>query len=348
MASDVVQPIDIFPLLISSINMYNVCLVGSGGVGTIASLALEKSGRAKVTSVIRSQFSAVKQNGFNIDSVDHGSLRNWRPSKVVASVKDAASEQNSPYDFVVVTLKQVPELYSVPEIIKPIVSFGVTAIVLMQNGIDIELPVISAFPGCCIMSAVSMIGVEQHGTAVTQTRHDEFFLGAHIHSGLDHTIQVEKAKLFVDIYNGCGAARAELANDILTSRWFKVLWNGTYNTLCALTRMDVGTLQTAGARESIIIPGMVEMYNIAIASGIILSRKSIEDLAFKFPDDSPFRPSMLVDIEKRRPMELEVILGAPLARAKKLDISTPCLSMVYEILKLQQWQLLQLSTRSIP
>jgi len=248
----------------------------------------------------------------------------------------------------VVTIKQLPDLYSIPEIIKPVVSPGVTAIVLIQNGIDIELPVISAFPTCCVMSAVSMIGVEQHGTTITQTRHDEFFLGAHIHSGLDRSIQVEKAGLFVNLYNECGAARAELTNDILASRWFKILWNGTYNTLCALTRMDVGSLQSAGARESLILPAMVEMYAIATASGIVLPRKSVEDLAFKFPDDSPFRPSMLVDSEKGRPMELEVILGAPLARARTLGISTPCLSTVYEILKLQQWQILRLAARSVP
>ena len=61
--------------------MLNICLIGSGGVGTIASLVLEKSKRAKVTAVLRSNHSIVKDKGFEIDSVDHGKLSGWRPSK---------------------------------------------------------------------------------------------------------------------------------------------------------------------------------------------------------------------------------------------------------------------------
>ena len=59
----------------------NICLIGSGGVGTIAAVVLEKSGQAKVTAVLRSRYEIVKENGWDIDSVDHGILRGWRPSR---------------------------------------------------------------------------------------------------------------------------------------------------------------------------------------------------------------------------------------------------------------------------
>jgi ketopantoate reductase len=54
---------------------HKVCFIGSGGVGTIAAIVLEKSGRAEVTTVLRSRFEIVKKKGWNIDSVDHGVLR---------------------------------------------------------------------------------------------------------------------------------------------------------------------------------------------------------------------------------------------------------------------------------
>ena len=60
---------------------HKVCLIGSGGVGTIAAVVLEKSGRAEVTTVLRSRFEIVQQKGWDIDSVDHGVLRGWRPSR---------------------------------------------------------------------------------------------------------------------------------------------------------------------------------------------------------------------------------------------------------------------------
>jgi ketopantoate reductase len=61
--------------------MLNVCLVGGGGVGTIAAYVLEKSGRAQVTAVLRSNYALVKEHGLDIDSVDHGEVRGWKPHR---------------------------------------------------------------------------------------------------------------------------------------------------------------------------------------------------------------------------------------------------------------------------
>lgn len=58
----------------------NVLIVGSGGVGTMAAYALEKGGKASVTAVLRSNFEAVKENGFNIRSIQHGKVDHWRPT----------------------------------------------------------------------------------------------------------------------------------------------------------------------------------------------------------------------------------------------------------------------------
>lgn len=58
---------------------YNICLVGSGGVGTISSLVLSQSGHANVTSILRSKYAAVSEKGWDIDSVDHGKLTGWKP-----------------------------------------------------------------------------------------------------------------------------------------------------------------------------------------------------------------------------------------------------------------------------
>ena len=58
----------------------NVLLVGSGGVGTMAAYNLEVGGPASVTSVLRSNYAAVEQNGFTITSLDHGYVKGWKPS----------------------------------------------------------------------------------------------------------------------------------------------------------------------------------------------------------------------------------------------------------------------------
>lgn len=58
----------------------NVLLIGSGGVGTMGAYALEKGGKASVTAVLRSNYSVVKEQGFTIDSLEHGKVQEWRPT----------------------------------------------------------------------------------------------------------------------------------------------------------------------------------------------------------------------------------------------------------------------------
>lgn len=58
-----------------------VLLIGSGGIGTIAALNLEKGGLAEVTPVLRSNFKVVRSKGFTIRSCQHGDIHNWRPTE---------------------------------------------------------------------------------------------------------------------------------------------------------------------------------------------------------------------------------------------------------------------------
>lgn len=57
---------------------FNIALLGAGGVGTIAALVLEKSGRARVTAIVRGRYGVVSRKGWEIESVDHAEVRRWR------------------------------------------------------------------------------------------------------------------------------------------------------------------------------------------------------------------------------------------------------------------------------
>ncbi|GAD97579.1 2-dehydropantoate 2-reductase [Paecilomyces variotii No. 5] len=327
---------------------YNICLIGSGGVGTIASLVLEKSRRANVTVVLRSRYEVIKDKGWNIESVDHGNLTGWRPSGIASSVEDAALHAERPFDYVVVTTKQLPDVYSVPELIRPVVKANHTAVVLIQNGIDIEVPVISTFPSNPVMSAVSMIGSRTSGeNTVIQVGTDVLTIGPHFHDGLDRERQLQSAREFVYMYTagsrGAGAKTAEciLTEDMPVARWQKLLWNATFNTLCAMMRMNVGELQSSGGRTMLLIPAMHEVYAIAKAVGHPPPEHMIDYYAYRLPDDCLYRPSMLFDLEHGRPMELEVVLGNALKRAEEYNLVTPILSTLYELLKLEQCKINQ-------
>lgn len=246
------------------------------------------------------------------------------------------------YDYVVVTMKALPDIYCISDIIRPVVTPGVTSIVLIQNGLDIEIPIVDAFPTSTVMSGVSMIGSRlTDGHIVYHEDPDSIKIGLYYHNGLSSGAQLSSTQLFVDIYAAGGAAEVALVEDIVGARWRKLLWNGTFNTLCTLTRMDVGSLQLGGGKETLLIPAMKEMEAVAKAAGYAFPENAVDRTVDGTPPTSPFRPSMLVDLEKENPLELEVILGAPLRYARKLNVKTPILEMVYNLLKVVQWHTLE-------
>lgn len=175
-------------------------------------------------------------------------------------------------------------MYSVASIVSPAITPSHTTIVLIQNGLDIELPLIAAFPTNPIMSAVSMIGSSiAGGNRVVQIGADVLTIGPHFHhcGGRSQEDQLKTTKEFVDMYNSGlrdapTTALCTLTADMPAARWHKLLWNGTFNTLCSLMRMDVGELQSSRGRETLLIP-MVRKFSELFIS-LSFKFKSVSEL----------------------------------------------------------------------
>jgi len=118
-----------------------------------------------------------------------------------------------------------------------------------------------------------------------------------------------------------------------------LLWNGSYNPICALLNVHVGDVQSSGAKEGLVIPIMKEIQAVAAKDGVLLDEGIVEFMANRSPKTSRWRPSMLLDKENKRPMEFEVILGNPIRRGKELGVPTPVMTTVYELLKLASWSI---------
>ncbi|CAN6629662.1 hypothetical protein TRVA0_012S01420 [Trichomonascus vanleenenianus] len=318
----------------------SVLLVGSGGVGTIASLGLELSGRAAVTSVLRSDYERVKEKGFVIESVEYGDFDSWKPSRIVNSV-DVAVAEGEIYDYIMVCMKVLPELYKSEDIIANAVTPGHTVIVLMQNGIGIEKPVAERFPENIVLSGISMIAsMNLHGR-ILHKEHDKLKVGYYSSPGIPEDKIIDAAEKFVDIY-GASGAHTEFVPNLDKARWTKLIYNSCINTISALILLDTGRLYLSGLDQSLIIPTMQEIKAIALkALGEPLEPEDIDFRMLLSDEGVYYHPSMMVDVEKGNPIELEVILGNPLRIAKELGVETPILQTVYYLLKGVQFRLLE-------
>lgn len=118
----------------------------------------------------------------------------------------------------------------------------------------------------------------------------------------------------------------------------KLVYNATMNTVCALTGVDTGRLEYSGGLEKISIPAMREVVAVAKADGVDLPANCISN-AIHSDDGDWFTPSMAVDVQKGNPIELEVIVGNLLTVARELNVETPTLNLLYELLKVVQFRL---------
>lgn len=316
-----------------------VLVVGSGGVGGIAALALTKNGKSETTLVVRSDYDKVIKDGYTVHSVTYGDIENWRPKHVSKSVQDAAKEFG-PFDYVVVTTKNIPDgAMTCEDIIRPAVSSN-TTIVLIQNGIGIEKPMIEQFPNSVVLSGISLIGSSNINCVIENLHKDHILLSPFNNPNVSKELAEEKLHEFASIYQNEDKKVNEivLESDSRRSRWEKLIYNAVLNTTCAMTGLDVNRCQMNGSNATLFGPAMDEVLAIAASDGVVLGPESKQKF-LHIGDGLFYSPSMLIDVQKDQLMELEIILGNPLKIARENGVSAPILSLLYQLLKMKQFKI---------
>ncbi len=190
----------------------------------MAAYALETGGGAEVTAVLRSNYDTVRSKGFSIDSVEHGNnIKAFRPSHITNEVPDLSKQDLPAYEYIVVTTKNIPDVEpTVCDLITPAVTPGVSVVVLLQNGLNIEKPILERFPSNIVLSGVSIISASEptqghvkHGFTDTSK------IGPFPSAELPREQSESAAHRFVELYNRCGKVNCTFDDDVLFTRWRK-------------------------------------------------------------------------------------------------------------------------------
>lgn len=313
----------------------NILLIGTGGVGTIVAYGLAYNKKAVVNVVVRSDYKKVVNSGWEINSCDYGQIEGWKPNNIFPTVEEAAGD--TIYDYVVITTKNLPDIIRPVDMARPAITPEKTTVVLIQNGFDLGRPFIKEYPKNYCLSGVSHIGSHNNSGIITQTQNDKCLISYFENPNLSKDLQELKANEFVSLYSN-DKNTISYFPDVKWYRYRKLVYNATLNTVCALTKIDTGRLEMAGTLEAVSIPAMHEVISVAKADGVELPADVINAVVHS-DDGDWFKPSMLVDVEKGNPIELEVILGNLLVVAKELNVETPILDILYNLLKAIQFGL---------
>ncbi|KAE8359956.1 ketopantoate reductase PanE/ApbA C terminal-domain-containing protein [Aspergillus caelatus] len=314
-----------------------VLVVGTGGIGTVCAYALEHGGLAEVTAVMRSTHDRAVKQGIDIDSVDFGhNIKSWRPTAITRSVPDVSEKDTEPFEFIVVTTKNIPDVPpTVADIIAPAVTPGKTAIVLAQNGVNIEKPLAARFPTNPLISSVVFTGASifPSGT-ILHSDTDMQRIGPFSSPLVPAKVAEDAARRYVSLYNPTGNLDITFNADVPAMRWRKLAYNSSFNAVATALQMDTSRIRMCQHLvEELVIPIILEIRAVAAAKGITLQEDLINAVMTQDEPESYFKPSMLQDYEKGNLMEVENLVGEPLREGESLGVSMPTLRIIYNLVK---------------
>ena len=292
-------------------------IIGTGAIGGFYGARLDKAG-LEVHFLLHTDYQYVVDHGLTIDSCD-GNFTLPSPK-----VYDSTSEMPQ-CDVVIVALKTTQN-HLLPSLLPPLLKPD-TIILLIQNGIGVEADVQQLFPSQPIAAGMAFICSAKAGPG--HINH-QFYGNINIGNYSCHNPQRYNQMLADFRAAGIGAADVEY----LEARWKKAVWNMPFNGMTVALNTTTNRLLSCESTHRLIYDQMLEVIGAAQALGVknLDSRFADKMIAntIKMP---PYSPSMKLDFDFHRPMEINYLYTRPIAEARAAGFAMPKLEMLEAELK---------------
>ena len=304
-----------------------ICIFGAGAIGGLMGAKLAAKGDVDVTFIARGpHLAAMRENGVKL--ISEGTEQIVHPRCV------ASAEEAGPQDYVLVTLK-AHSLPSAAKQMQPLLGPD-TAIVSAVNGIpwwyfhglggayegrivqsvDPDGQVSALLPpsraiGCIVYPAaeVTAPGVIEHSYG------DRFSLGEPDGSRSPRAQALSEALI-------AAGFKAPVRPKIRDELWVKLWGNMAFNPISALTTATLDVLTGDEGQRSVARAMMLEGQRVAEALGVRFAIDVDKRIAGA-AEVGAHKTSMLQDLERGRPMEIEALLGAVVELADWVGEAAP-------------------------
>ena len=292
-------------------------IIGTGAIGGYYGGKLAHGGK-EVHFLLHRDYEFVKKNGLQVDSCD-GSFHLDQPN-VYGKVEDMPA-----CDVVLVGLKSVNN-HMLPGLLKPLLHED-SLVVLIQNGIGLEDDLQRQMPGVAIAAGLAFIC-----SAKTEPGRVDHQCYGSINFGNFSCKDERVVSQVVEDFTAAGV-EAHLV-EYQEARWKKAVWNMPFNGMTVALDTQTDKLLAFPDTEQLIFEQMMEVIEAAQHLGV----KNIdESFAHKMiattKEMTPYSPSMKLDFDFHRPMEIHYLYSRPIEEARKAGFRMPKLEMLEAQLK---------------
>ena len=297
-------------------------IIGTGALGGFYGGRLQQAG-LDVHFLLHSDYEHVRQHGLNIESKDgHFVL-----PKVHAYGR---AEDIPPCDVVIVALKTTQN-HLLPALLPPALKdHGV--VLLIQNGLGMEDAASKIVGPQRVMGGLAFLCSNKLGPG--HIRHIDYGGVAFAEYSPEGTPRgiTERLRAIGRDFERAGIP-VELIEDLILARWKKLVWNIPYNGLSVALNATTDELMKNPATRELVTDLMQEVVAGAAALGRTIPDHFVQKMLRDTDQMPPYRTSMKIDYENRRPLEVESIFGNPVRAAKTAGLQLPRIEMLYQQLK---------------
>ena len=123
-----------------------------------------------------------------------------------------------------------------------------------------------------------------------------------------------------------------IEQNIQIRRWEKLIWNVAWNSITSLTMLDTQTwLKSSPEAMTMTRKLMSEVIEVARKAGVPMKDGLVDEQIGKILALPGVITSMQKDIKARNPLEIDVILGVPVRKARELGVPIPTLEVIYTL-----------------
>ena len=292
-------------------------VIGMGAIGGFYGAKLAHAGK-EVHFLSHSDYQYVKERGLQVDSCD-GSFH-------LPQINAYGAASDMPKcDVVLIGLKTVNN-HLLPELLPPLLKED-TLVVLIQNGIGVEEDVQKMFPEVQLAAGLAFIC-----SAKTEPGRVNHQCYGYINIGNYSCKQQEKIDEVVDDFRKAGVDANEV--EYLEARWKKAVWNMPFNGMTVALNTQTDILLQHPSTLQLIKDQMMEVIEAAQACGMKnIDETFAEKMIYNTVHMTPYSPSMKLDFDFKRPMEINYIYTRPIEKAREAGYQMRKLEMLEQELR---------------
>ena len=275
-------------------------VIGTGAIGGYYGARLAYSGQ-EVHFLLHSDYKYVRAKGLQVDSCNGSFYLDY--------VNAYSRTEDMPVcDVVLVCLKSTNN-HLLPQLLPPLLSED-TLVVLIQNGLGLEPDLEQQFPGLQLAAGLAFIC-----SAKTEPGRVNHQCYGSINLGNYSCRKPERFNAVVSDFRGAGIETGVV--EYHEARWKKAVWNMPFNgmTVALNTRTDL-LLKHPSTRQ-LIRDLMMEVVEASRALGISGVDEAFVEKMIEITDAmTPYSPSMKLDFDFHRPMEIHYLYTRPIEMAR--------------------------------